>query len=115
MRHARRSSCDALMAKGSPLDWFDRGNQRAMDYQRSRPDAGLKSMPYAKSDSARRTAIAIIVVVGSIATIFGWRAGLVALVVAVPLLWRLEHHFFLFFLGRRGAEVSDSDDEPSAG
>lgn len=77
-----------------------------MDYQRSQPDVGVKSMPYAKSDSARRAAIAIIVIVGAIATFFDWRAGLVALVLAIPLIWRVEHHFFF---GHRDADVSDSD------
>ena len=99
------------MAKHRLLGWFDRGNQRAIDYVRSQPDEGLRSMPYAKSDSARRTAIGIIAVVGLIAWIFGWLAGLVALVVAAPFLWRLEHHFFF---GRHDAEGSP-DKETNSG
>jgi hypothetical protein len=82
------------MAKRSLLGWFDRGNQRSMDYIRSQPESGIQIVPYAKSDSARHTAVVIIVVVGLIATILDWRAGVVAWVVAAPLLWRLEHHFF---------------------
>ncbi len=102
---SRRSS-GALMAKRSVLGWFDRGNQRAMNYVRSRPDSGLKALPYAKSDSARRTAVVVFVIVALIAAIFGWLPGLVALLVASPLLWRLEHHFFF---GHR-----DTDGDPSS-
>lgn len=94
------------MAKRSVLGWFDRGNQRAMNYVRSRPDSGLKALPYAKSDSARRTAVVVFVIVALIAAIFGWLPGLVALLVASPLLWRLEHHFFF---GHR-----DTDGDPSS-
>lgn len=96
------------MAKRGVLGWFDRGNQRAMDYVRSRPESGLKMVPYAKSDSARRRAVVIIVVIGLIATIFGWLPGLVALVVAAPFLWRLEHHFFF---GRHDADGDLSSKE----
>ena len=100
-----------MMTKGSVLGWFDRGNQRAMDYVRSQPDSGLKIAPYAKSDASRRTAIAIVVVVGLMAAI-DWRGGIVALVVAAPLLWRLEHHFFF---GRHDAESEVKSHENDSG
>jgi hypothetical protein len=79
-----------------------------MAYRRSQADSGVKFGPYAKSDSARRTAAAIIVVVGLIALIFGWLPGLVALVVATSFLWRLEHHFFF---GRHGTDDDASSEE----
>ena len=83
------------MSKGRIWRFFDEGNQRAMDYVRSQPDAGHRTMPYAKSDSARQWAIVILAVVGVVGFIGGpfWAIG--ALVLALPLLWRLEHHFFL--------------------
>lgn len=82
------------MPKRSLLGWFDRGNQRAMDYVRSQPDYGSKVMPYAKSESARRTGIVILVVLGLAGFFFGWVGAVIALVVAAPIFWRLEHHFF---------------------
>jgi hypothetical protein len=99
------------MAKRSVLGWFDRGNQRAMDYVRSQPDAGMRFAPYAKSDSARRAALAIVIAVGLVAAIFGWLPGLIALIIAAPFLWRLEHHFF--FGGRDADDVLPTNDEDS--
>lgn len=93
------------MAKRGLLDWFDRGNQRTMDYRRSQADSGVKFGPYAKSGSARRMAAAIIVVVGLVALIFGWLPGLIAFVVAVPCLWGLDHHFFF---GHRSTDIDAS-------
>jgi hypothetical protein len=96
------------MARRGLLDWFDRGNQRAMDHLRSHEGSGVKFAPYAKSDSARRTGAAIVVAVGLIALIFGWLPGLVALVVALPFLWRLDHHFLF---GRHGTDGDASSTE----
>jgi hypothetical protein len=83
------------MARRSLLEWLDRGNQLAMDHVRSNPDAGLKSLPYAKSDSARRKAVIILAIVGISGLILGWVGALIALVVSAPFFWRLEHHFFV--------------------
>ena len=91
---ASHASRTALMAKRSLLGWFDQGNQRAMDYVRSQPDAGSKVLPYAKSDSARRWGIVIAVVVCLVGFFLGWVGALIAFVVAAPIGWRLEHHFF---------------------
>jgi hypothetical protein len=94
------------MAKGGLLAWFDRGNQRATDYQRSQAQEGVEFAPYAKSDSARRIAIVVVVALGLTAAIFGWLAGLVALAVAAPFLWKLEHHFFF---GRHDDDPAGKD------
>lgn len=96
------------MPKRSLLGWFDRGNQRAMDYVRSRPDAGLKVLPYARSDSARRWGIAMLIGVGLAGFIFGWLGGVIALAVAAPFFWGLEHHFFFNKAG--GDDVEDGVD-----
>ena len=79
---------------GGILNWLDRGNQRAMDDLRSNPDAGFKLLPYAKSESARRRLIATSAVPGIAGLVFGWIGAVVALVVTVPLVWKLEHHHF---------------------
>ena len=65
-----------------------------MDYIRSRPDSGLQILPYARSDSARRKGVALLVALSLAGFFFGWIGALIALVIAAPLFWRLEHHFF---------------------
>ncbi len=75
-----------------------------MDHVRSQPDAGLRAMPYAKSDKARRIGLVLLAGIGLSGFIFGWLGGLIALLVAVPFMWRLEHHFF--FNGRHPADAS---------
>jgi len=90
-----RRECPILMPKRSLLAWLDKGNQRAMDYARAQPDLGTKTLPYAKSDSARRIGAGLAVMVALTAFLFGWVGGVIAIVVAAPLFWRLEHHFFL--------------------
>ena len=89
-----RRECPILMRKRSLLAWLDKGNQRAMDYARAQPDLGTKTLPYAKSDSARRIGAVLAVMVALSAFLFGWVGGVIAIVVAVALFWRIEHHFF---------------------
>lgn len=97
-----------LKPMGRFLRFFDDGNQRAMNHLRSQPNAGIRMIPYAKSESARRAAICIIVVIGLVGMAFGiWWAAL-ALAVMAPILWRLEHHFFL---RRRQGKHSAGQDE----
>lgn len=93
------------MPKGRFWRFFDEGNQRAMDHIRSQPDAGHRPMPYAKSESARQWAIAIMVGVGVVSFLGGLVWALVALVLAAPVLWRLEHHFFFRRSGSGDAKV----------
>jgi hypothetical protein len=76
------------------LAWLDRGNQRAMDHVRADPDAGLKALPYAKSDRARRTSLLLMLVPAAAGLLLGWIAGVVAFVLVMPILWKQEHHFF---------------------
>ena len=82
------------MARRSLLGWLDEGNQRAMDYLRSQPDAGSKVLPYARSASARRAGIVIALVVCLVGFCLGWVGALIAFVVAAPIGWGLEHHLF---------------------
>lgn len=82
------------MAKRSVLGWFDRGNQRAMDHVRARPDSGRKILPYAKSDSARRWEIVLLIAISLTGFFFGFIGALIALAIAAPIFWKLEHHFF---------------------
>ncbi|MGB8861342.1 MAG: hypothetical protein WCC60_18945 [Ilumatobacteraceae bacterium] len=86
---------EGVMARHRLLGWLDRGNQRAVAAVRSNPDAGVKVLPYAKSDSARRKLIATAAIVGIVGLIFGWTGVLLACAVAVPLVWKLEHHYFV--------------------
>lgn len=83
------------MSKRSLLKFLDDGNQRASEHLRSRPDAPLTMVPYAKSTSARRIAVGVVIVIGVIAMFFGILWSLLVLLLAAPALWQLEHHFFL--------------------
>lgn len=96
------------MSDGAPeprpkgfLAWLDGGNQRAMDHVRADPEAGLKALPYAKSDKARRTSLLVMLIPVAALLLFGWIAAIVVFVLVLPVLWKQEHHFFL---GRDQAE-----------
>jgi hypothetical protein len=95
------------MAKRSLLRWLDEGNQRAMDHVRARPESGLKTNPYLKSESSRPAAVALMTAVMLAGLIFGWIGGVIALVLAAPFLWRLEHHFF--FTRSQGSKAPSTD------
>lgn len=73
-----------------------------MDHVRANPDSGLKALPYAKSDRARRTALLLILIPVAAGYLLGWVAALVALFAVAPLLWKHEHHFFI---GRRDSQA----------
>ena len=55
------------------------------------PDARFD---WAVSDWARRKLIASAAIVGIVGLFFGWIGALLACAVAVPLVWKLEHHYF---------------------
>lgn len=88
------------MARLGLLERIDRRNQAVADYLGSRPEAGTKAFPYAKTERARRLLGFVAVGVGVVTmlawTRFGWVAGVVMMVVAVAVgavvSWRLEHH-----------------------
>ena len=82
------------MAKRSFPTWLDEGNQRSVDYLRAHPEAGTEIHPFAKSDRSRRSAVMVTIAAGLSGFFFGWVGGLIALVVAIPFAWKLEHHFF---------------------
>ncbi|MDO8388926.1 MAG: hypothetical protein Q7V57_00430 [Actinomycetota bacterium] len=54
----------------------------------------------------------ISVAIGFVGFLFCWLGGLVALVVAAPFLWKLEHHFFF---GRQTVESAPSDPDAARG
>ena len=93
------------------MKFFDDGNQRAMDYLRADSDRGLKGFPYAKSDSARQKSTLILIGVWVVGFVGGLWWALGALIVAGPLLWRLEHHFFFRRSTSRVDEESMETDE----
>lgn len=90
----RSEDCALLMAKGRILRWLDQGNQRAMDRMRSDPTAGQRTLPYVKSEKARRLAWILLGSVGITSAVFGLLWGLGLLVLISPILWKLEDHSF---------------------
>lgn len=103
--HGEAIRAEGVMARHRLIGWLDRGNQRAMDDIRSNPDAGLKVLPYAKSDAARRQLLLTVAIVGIVGVIFGWIGAVVALAIAMPLVWKLEHHHFF---GHGGTDDADT-------
>lgn len=103
--HGEAGEAEGVIVRNRLLGWLDRGNQRAMDAVRSNPDAGVKVLPYAKSESARRKLIATAAMVGIVGLVFGWIGALLTCAVAVPLVWSLEHHYFF---GRNGTDEGET-------
>ena len=103
--HGEAGEAEGVMARYRLLGSLDCGNQRAMNAIRSNPDAGVKVLPYAKSESARRKLIATAAIVGVVGLIFGWIGAMLACAVAVPLVWKLEHHNFF---GRNATDEGET-------
>lgn len=80
---------------GDRVAGLDRRNQAVADFLRDNPDAGTKVNPYAKSDRARRWMVTALLGSAALGAVFGWKAGIAAVVVAAAVLWRHEHHPWL--------------------